>query len=248
MEVYKAVILGFLQGVTEFLPISSSGHLIMASKLLNVDSDLFFDILLHIATLLPVIIVFFKDVIKLFTHPVRLLYLVIATLPAGLAGLLFNDFFESAFASVKILPITFLITATMLYITDKLVKNKSKKVTALSSLFYGGMQVLALLPGISRSGTCISAGKILGIDETENLSFSFLMSIPIIIGSFFKKTMDGVGHLTYSPYMTWGFVSALIGGFVSLILLKRLSKKIGFAWYSVYLIILSASIMVFDVF
>jgi undecaprenyl-diphosphatase len=243
MQVYQAIILGLIQGLTEFLPISSSGHLLLASHLLNVKSDLFFDILLHVATLIPVSVVFFKDVIKVFSHPVRLLYLFLATLPAGIVGLIFNFFLESFFVSIEILPITFLFTSAIIYVTDKLIRQKDKKLTLKSSLFYGGMQVLALLPGVSRSGICISSGKILGISYEENLSFSFLMSIPIILGSFLTKCINGVNNFIFKPYMAWGFLFALIGGFMALFLIKRLIKKDNYVVFSIYLVALSVFVI-----
>ena len=243
MQVYQAIILGLIQGLTEFLPISSSGHLLLASHFLGVKSDLFFDIILHVATLIPVCIVFFKDILKVFSTPVRLLYLFLATLPAGIMGLLFNDFFENFFSTINVLPITFLFTSAIIYVTDKLILPKNKKLTIRSSLFYGSMQVLALLPGVSRSGACISAGKILGIDKDENLSFSFLMSIPIILGSFLTKCIDGVKNYVFKPYMAWGFLSALLGGFIALFLVKRLIKNGNFVYFSVYLVALSVVVI-----
>lgn len=265
MEIWQAIVLGVVQGLTEFLPVSSSGHLLFLQKVLDVnvgDAEMFFNIILHLGTLIAVCAVFYKDIINLFKKPyTTLTYLVVATIPAGLVGVLFDDYIDEIFvqgAFVGIfLAIFFTITALALFMTERYAKSRTqaallnwKNTTAM-----GLAQAVALLPGISRSGATICAGTLAGGRNEDVSRFSFLMSIPIILGSFLVSLVKGIynGELATSftaagDNIGWciaiGFiVSALVGFFAIKVMLKAIEKA-NYKWFSLYLILLAIACVV----
>ncbi|MGN1061363.1 MAG: undecaprenyl-diphosphate phosphatase, partial [Candidatus Coproplasma sp.] len=197
MQWWEALVLGLTQGLTEFLPVSSSGHLTFLQRILGntmqhgidfFDNQIFFNLILHLGTLVAVCIIFWKDIVALFKKPITLLYLVVATIPAAIVGVLLDDVIENnvskgAYAGI-ILAVFFFITAALLFATEIYAKRR-KKVLPLSwrtTIPMGVAQAVAILPGISRSGSTIAAGIFAGGDNDEVAHFSFLMSIPVILG------------------------------------------------------------------
>ena len=240
MSIFQAIILGAVQGLTEFFPVSSSGHLAIFFNLLGVAPSLSFSVFMHLATLIPVLAVFRKEVFSLIKDKRKLLNLVIVTLPAGVVGLLFSSTVEGLFENQKILAWSFFATALCLILSHLLLKSGNKSIKKGSALVYGLFQAVAVVPGFSRSGALLTAGRILGIKEKESTSFVFLASVPIITASTCLegvKCLQGQVVLELLPTL-FGFVSAMIFGFISTLIMKKLSKKSAL-FFGVYLCLLS---------
>ena len=200
INILQAVFLGFVQGVTEFLPISSSGHLVFFQSLFGLrESQLFFDVMLHVGTLLAVVVFFWKDIARIVQGSMNmlkrekrdqqggklLLLIVLATVPTGLMGIVFRDWFESFFSEPKFVGIMLLVTGGVLWVT-RYVRGQSRGVEGMTwkdALLIGIAQGLAIMPGISRSGATISTGFYCGLDRSLAGRFSFLLSIPAILGA-----------------------------------------------------------------
>ena len=245
MEIWQAIILGLVQGVGEFLPISSSGHLILVRELMNMEGDyLLFDIMLHVGTLGAVGVYFFKDILSLFKPPFKKMgLLVLATIPAALVGLFLGDYIDAIFMSGKYLCFTFLATAVMMFVSEFLAKKESfnKPLTLKTAVGMGLMQAVGVLPGISRSGSTIFGGVVTKTGKNEVAAFSFLMSIPIILGSAAVETYHVIkdGAMVDILPMIVGMCVAFVSGYFAIKLVMGLVKKANFKWFGVYLIALS---------
>ena len=189
MTIIDIVILGILQGITEFLPVSSSGHLVIVQYMLGIESPgNTLEILFHIGTLFSVIFVFYKDikliVMSLNKKPsqVLVMHIITATVPAVIIGLTFKDYINSVFSSIVPVGYALLFTGAVLILSINF-KNKNKSLSYLYSILIGLSQAMAIIPGISRSGTTISISMLLGIPPKEAARFSFLLSIPVIVGA-----------------------------------------------------------------
>ena len=208
MNLISIIILGIIQGIAEFLPISSSAHLIIFRDLFGIASsmskemELTFDVALHLGTLLAIFVFFFKDFIKMitkgFTKGLKdddgkiLWYLVIATIPAGIAGVLFEEVIENAIRSnFIIIALSLAIVGVIIYLADKYSKsNKTiKSMNLKDAIIIGCSQVFALIPGFSRSGTTIAAGRLLGINREDAAKFSFYLSAPVVCGAVALKLL-----------------------------------------------------------
>ncbi|HOK22436.1 MAG TPA: undecaprenyl-diphosphate phosphatase [Candidatus Hydrothermia bacterium] len=223
----KELITGIVQGITEFLPISSSGHLILCQELLNIsEPGITLEVSLHLATLVAVLIFFFKDIKALFVrerfveHPLFLLF--VGSIPAGVIGLLFKNNIETYFENIRYLPYFFIINSIILLSTKLKKKDEIHKITPLHALIIGFAQALAILPGISRSGSTVSAGLLLGLEPQVAFSFSFLLSIPSILGAAILELPEAT--LTKIPSLIIPTLCALITGLFSLYLLKKILK------------------------
>ena len=272
MEIWQAIVLGAVQGLAEFLPVSSSGHLILMQRWLGVSESaggLFFDIMLHIGTLIPVFIVFYKEILALFKPSIEFLpdgnikksflfskkawFLVVATIPAVFTGVLLGDLVESAFyngdlLSAILLAGTFLLTATELFISEIISRKKEKALplSYKSSLVMGLAQSVAIVPGLSRSGTVISSGCIYGLKREENASFAFLMSIPIILGAAAVSALDvleGGVAIDLVPLL-FGVITAGVTGYIAIKFMLKVIKKANYKWFSLYLIIMAIASVV----
>ncbi|MDR2747323.1 MAG: undecaprenyl-diphosphate phosphatase [Treponema sp.] len=201
MSVLEAVILGAVQGLTEFLPVSSSGHLVLFRKILGVSAPaLFFDTLVHGGTLIAVFVVLRSDIWAILRRPVQPLsaYLVLGTLPAVIAALAFKDAIEAAFESGAFLGFAFLATSVFLALAEILSKRaarlrRGEEMTWLDSLIIGVFQAIAIVPGLSRSGSTLSASLARGLDRDFAARFSFLLSIPAILGALVLQIKDVAG-------------------------------------------------------
>ena len=260
--IWKSSVLGVVQGLTEFLPVSSSGHLTLLQKLLGFDTAggamTFINIMMHLGTLIAVVIVFWKDIVALFRKPFKmLLMLIVATIPAGIIGLLFSDEIDSIFAGetgLLYLALCFAFTALMLLVCELIAKRQKtpKPLGWGNTVSMGLMQAVALFPGISRSGSTIVAGTVTGAKRKEVARFSFLMSIPIILGSFLVEVASGVkdvvtGQPSYfseiaAPEivgMVFGVVLSMVFGFIAIKWMMKIIQKANYMWFSVYLLCLS---------
>ncbi|MBP3630990.1 MAG: undecaprenyl-diphosphate phosphatase [Clostridia bacterium] len=242
-EILKMIILGIVQGLTEFLPVSSSGHLILLQDIFGIQENVLFNtIILHFGTLLAVVIFYFRDLIGLLKkeNHKTIWQLLIATIPACILGLLFGDFIET-YSSTKMLAFTFLITATVLILTTFYRKKQQSwtDITTKTAVVMGLSQCIALFPGISRSGSTISGGVFSKSDPKLVTKFSFFMSIPIIFGSLilecFKVDLIGINWLSTLA----GLISAFISGIFAIKLMMKVAEKCNFKWFGIYLIVLS---------
>lgn len=242
MNAFSAILLGALQGFTEFLPVSSSGHLVIAQSLIPGFSQpgVLFDVILHGGTLLAVILFFWRRIVKI--KIAYFILLVIATLPAALVGYLFANSLESLFTSTKIVGVALLVTAFFNFQTDK-IRKITRSLTKLSALFVGVVQAVAIIPGISRSGSTIYAGSTFGLKRKKAAEFSFLLSVPAVLGANVLQIISH-GQQTNISFINYalGFFASLTAGYVaiSLAISTLLSKKFKyFAYYCLALGVLT---------
>ncbi len=247
MTILIAIFLGILQGLTEFLPVSSSGHLLLFEHIFSLEgSNIFFNVLLHFATLLAVVIVFFKDVMYLIRHPLshETRMIALTTLPTIVIALLFK-FFVDEYKIVAFLGFGFLISATLILLTcilRKKEKSGGEVINAKRALLIGSVQGLAVLPGISRSASTICTGLLSGVDRETSAKFSFLVSLPVIFGGMVFEIFDGVkngfGNVNAIACIL-GFLAAFL---VALFTIKFMMKIVkGGKWlpFAIYLFLLS---------
>lgn len=237
--------LGIIQGLTEFLPVSSSGHLVLFGNLFGIEESLFISILLHVATLLSIVVVFYKDIWQMIRHPFskQTTMLVVATIPTCLIVLVLMPIIKQSFAG-GLLPICFLISAILLLVSEQLSKKKEKKEMTYKTAFIMGIaQGFAVFPGISRSGSTISAGLLSGGEKERVAKFSFLMSIPIIFLSLIMEIYEiATGSLKLQIQILptiLAFVSAFVVGIFAIKLMIKLTVKSSLKWFSLYLVIIS---------
>ena len=247
MSIWIAILLGVVQGLTEFLPVSSSGHLILFEKLFGADPTqcILFDVVLHLGTVLAVVIVFWKSIVQMVKHPFGedMQKLVFATLPTIIIALVFKDFFKGTFDG-GLLWLGFLVTAIFMFVTDYACKHnyQYKPLTHKNAIIMGVFQGFAILPGISRSGSTISSALVQGVRRDQSSKFSFLMSIPAILGSLVVELFDttkstiSIGFLP----LIFGFFASAIFGYLAIKLMLKVIKKAKFLWFGIYLVILSA--------
>ena len=252
MTILQGAILGLVQGLGEFLPISSSGHLMLTRFLLGLEAGdpayRMLDILLHVGTLLPVLIVFWRDWLEMIRHPIRsgtLGLLFIASLPALAFYVLFDfDFFESGWA----LGICFLGTAVLLLLTDARRGEGSPKPNVFQALFMGILQGFGLLPGVSRSGSTIFGGVATGVSRKGAARFSFMMSAPAIVGSLLMEGKDALeeGYLREIQLVPTlvGILVACLAGFLAIRFMLRIISRVPMAWFALYLAVIGVVYLV----
>ncbi len=234
MNILLAVLLGIIQGITEFLPVSSSGHLVIAQSMIPGFSQpgVLFDVILHAGTLFAIFIYYRKVIRKLSRR--YILLILIGSIPAAIFGYIFLNYVEGFFTNLKIVGFALLITALFNYATDK-AKPIGTKISEKRSLFIGLAQAFALIPGISRSGATISVGTNLGIKRKKAAQFSFLLSVPAILGANFIQivTHGGSGELALVTYLA-GFFSALVAGYISIGIVLKLLIGRRFSIFAIY--------------
>tara|TARA_R110002049_G_scaffold616_12_gene3608 strand:- start:2669 stop:3463 length:795 start_codon:yes stop_codon:yes gene_type:complete len=249
MDVLEAIILGIIQGLTEFLPVSSSGHLELAKAILGDTSvpeeSLTFTVVLHFATALSTIVIFRKEILEIFKGLFQFkwneefkfsLKIIISMIPAVAVGLLFEKELESFFGGkILLVGCMLLLTALLLLLADK-AKNTDKKVSFSNAVLIGISQAIAMLPGISRSGATISTSVLLGIDRTRAAKFSFLMVVPLIFGKIGKDVLSGDLNFQSSDMLPIiaGFVAAFLAGLIACKWMISLVKKSKLSYFSIY--------------
>ena len=259
MEIIKSFILGIVQGLTEFLPVSSSGHIEIFKEVLNFSYDsengLFFTLILHLATAMSTLIYFWVDVKKIIYSLFKLkkdenfnfsLMIIVSMIPAGLVGFFFENKINQLFnGNLLLVGSMLIITSILLFVSDK-INNLKKELTVMNAFVIGIAQALAILPGISRSGSTIATSLFLGINRNLAAKFSFLMVIPIIVGSSLKMII--YDNLVFEEVIVInyivGFLSALISGYYAckwMILLVRKSKLFYFSIYCLIVGLISIS-------
>lgn len=271
MDLLQALILGVVQGLTEFLPVSSSGHLIVIPKILHwggVIDSLSFDVSLHLGTAAALIIFFFKDFLRLIAHFFKKLLkdrknimkdpdsklfilLIVGSVPAGLVGILFQNFIEENVRSTLLIGITLIVFGFLLWYFDKIAKNKEnlKQISLKDAIIIGIAQAVALIPGVSRSGVTITAARFRNIDREAAVRFSFLLSTPAVLGAGLitsrKLLKDGFGN--YSIFIV-GFLAAVISGIFAIKLLLYLAKKDNFNIFVIYRFLLGVFLILYSFF
>ena len=248
ISLLESVILGIIQGLTEWFPVSSSGHLALYQNIFGLDVPVLFDIYLHLGTLLVLFIFFWKDIVKIASDVLCLRsetdefemgkYILIATLVTGVVGFLFYDFISGLFLSLRGIGFGFLFTGLIL-ITGKNIKPKKKEIGVLNSLIIGLFQGIALIPGVSRSGSTIGIGIIRGIDRVKLARFSFLLSIPAIIGAGAIDTLSNYSGAI--PFLAENVLAVVLGvgfsaivGYTCLSGLMKIIEKGKFHYFAYY--------------
>lgn len=263
MNIIDAIILGIIQGLTEFLPVSSSGHLEIGKFILGDQSipqeSLVFTIVLHFATALSTIVVFRKDVLEILTGLFQFKWndemkfsvkIIISMIPAVIVGLFFEEQLEQLFGNnIKFVGFMLLITALLLFLADK-AKNTTKNVSNTSAFIIGVSQAIAMLPGISRSGSTISTSVLLGIDKTKAARFSFLMVVPLIFGSICKEVASG--KITYESDnlipLTAGFIAAFVAGLLACTWMIKLVRNSKLTYFAIYCLLVGLTAIVYSIY
>jgi undecaprenyl-diphosphatase len=267
MTVFEALVLGIVQGITEFLPVSSSGHLVLLQKIFGIfESALFFDTMVHVGTLAAVFVVLRRDIWNILRRPIQPLtfFLIAATLPAVVIALLFKDFIEEAFASGDFLGFAFLVTSVLLLVSEFLYRrgrsvNSGKesrgqdKMNWLDALAIGVLQGIAIVPGISRSGSTLSGALCRRLDRDFAARFSFLLSIPAILGALVLQIKDltesapeaagqvqGIGTVS----LITGTLAAAVVGFFSVRLMLKIVREHSLSGFAAYTAVLGVLVLI----
>lgn len=240
--IFKYFIIGLIQGFTEFLPISSSGHIVLFGQIFNINCDIILlSVVAHLGTLLSVIICMRKKIFEIIKKPFSptTINLVISTIPAVIIVILFNDLIDKLYG-IHFLIYGFLITGILLTVAD-LIKPKYDYVSRKSSLFMGFMQGIAILPGISRSGSTMAVGMMNGVEKQNACEFSFLMSIPIIIGSAVWELIGMFKEeVVFNPIaLIVAFISSFVFGILSIKTMLKVVKNNKLMVFVVYILIIS---------
>jgi undecaprenyl-diphosphatase len=249
LSILEAIILGIIQGLTEFLPVSSSGHLELGKAILGDNSlpeeSLLFTVVVHFATALSTVVVFRKEILEILKGLFQFQWndqaqfsvkIILSMMPAAVIGVLFNDQIEALFSKqILLVGAMLVITGLLLFLADK-AKNTDKNVTFTNAFIIGIAQAIAILPGISRSGATISASVLLGIDREKAARFSFLMVVPLIFGKMAKDLLDGgisSSTIDIMP-MALGAIAAFVAGLFACNWMIALVKKSQLKYFSYY--------------
>jgi len=251
LSYFEAIVLGLVQGLTEFLPISSSGHLVIFQRLFGLRDVISFDVAVHFATLVAVCAVFWKDIIEMLKRPFSKLPLliVVGTIPTALIGFLFKDFFEMIFDSAVTLGFEFLITGlVLLYAESVRTKNKGlKEMSYGDATVVGVAQGLAILPAVSRSGLTLAGSLARGLNREFALKFSFLMSIPAILGATVLDVYDTVKagslNVAVGPLIV-GMLVAAVSGYLTVKFMLKIFSKTSLKVFSYYVFVLGTLIII----
>lgn len=254
MDIIHAIIIGLVQGLTEFLPISSSGHLVLMPQLLGAESSLVFDTILHVGTLLAIFICFWEDIVKIVKaffdslsdipkgrlvpeirkndYKKLAWLLIIGNVPAGIVGILLKDYIEVAFSSVLMVGIFLLVTGGLLYFSEWIAAQVEErwrrgidKLTLIDSLIIGVAQAFAILPGISRSGSTIATGLFLGLKRDLVAEYSFLLSIPAVAGAALLQVKDISTIDMSAGALLGGFLAAAVSGYFAIKVVMNLIQN-----------------------
>jgi len=266
MDWFEAAILGLIQGLTEFLPVSSSGHLVIAKEIFGIESsDLSFEVIVHSATVLATICVFWKEIFQLISGLFQFKWndetkyvtmILISMIPVGIVGVFFKDYVEEIFGGgLLLIGLALIVTAHLLIYSDLSQANRLKKkiepkeMNFKSAIWMGIAQAFAVLPGLSRSGSTIATGLMCGVKKSEVARFSFLMVLIPILGETFLEVVGGdlttsssVGGLN----LAIGFVTAFLSGLFACKFMIEIVKKAKLSWFAIYCSILGIICIIFN--
>lgn len=258
-EIFYHSLLGFVQGITEFLPVSSSGHIAILKNILGITTkNLFFETSLHLGTLFSLIFFFRKKIVNLLKGMYSdikdkkekkenlnfVLLVLIGIIPSAIVGLLLNDFVERVFSDLFLIGIFYLILSLILFST-RFSKNRMKSVNIVESMIIGLFQTVSLLPGISRSGTTISTALFLGVEPEKASDFSFFMAMPIILGSFIKEFIDV--KFSFDMNILIGIFVSFLTGYLALILLYKVLRSKKFYLFSLYTFLIGIFLLLWKI-
>lgn len=260
MSSLEAIILGLIQGLTEFLPVSSSGHLAIGKALFGIEtSDLSFEVMVHAATVLATIVVFWKDIVALLRGLFKwrlnsetryILLILLSMIPVFIVGMFFKDSVESLFGSgLLVVGCALLVTALLLFLSETLTARRSgegEKVSWKSALWMGLAQAVAVIPGLSRSGSTIAAGLLSGVSKQEVTRFSFLMVLVPILGEAFLDVVGGdfAASSVGVPQLLLGFVAAFVSGLFACRFMIAMVRKARLKWFALYCVLAGAACIV----
>ena len=264
MEWFEALILGLVQGLTEFLPVSSSGHLAIGKALLGVEpsGDLVFEVTVHAATVLATIVVFRKEIWKLLCGLFKFKYndetdyiakLCVSMIPVFVVGMFLKDFVEEAFSSLLVVGLALVVTAMLLVFSDffsghvRVTKEYRNGISFMQAFYVGLGQAFAVLPGLSRSGTTISTGLLCGVKRENMAQFSFLMVLVPILGESFLDLVGGdmVASSTGVLPLMIGFVAAFFSGLFACRVMIALVRKAQLKWFGLYCALVGLAVLIF---
>ncbi|MCW3977898.1 MAG: undecaprenyl-diphosphate phosphatase [Candidatus Bathyarchaeota archaeon] len=251
MDLIQIIILATIQGITEWLPISSSGHLVVAQEYFGLAPSVTFDVMLHVGTLLVILIAFWRDIVKILKAAARLnfeaedgklaVFIVVGNIPTALIGFVFRDIFKSLFDNLLAVGTALLVTGCFVYVS-KYGKN-SKEMNYSNAFLIGITQGIAIIPGVSRSGITIATGLLCKLRRETAFKFSFLLSVPAVIGAVIAESENLFLVETDGVTMILGVVVSVIIGYVVLRLLRRLLLKERFHLFAYYCWLLGTAIV-----
>jgi len=245
----KYILLGIIQGFTEFLPVSSSGHLVLLQSFLNLPHSIAFDTIVHLATALAVVVYFYKDIINLLTKDRKMLgFILVAGIFTAILGLSFKDYFEAMFSSVQMVGFFLVLTGTIIMLGERLGKGQRKSLNIWDAIIIGLAQGCAIAPGLSRSGTTISAALGRNLDRNLAARFSFLLAAPTILGAgliqskaIIKAGTIGIG---FWP-LALGFISAFISGLFAIKIFMNIIQRTSLKGFAYYCFVIGALVILF---
>ena len=252
----EALILAVIQGLTEWLPVSSSGHLVITQKVLGLNPPLIFDVMLHIGTLIVVLTVFRKDIVDIIKAVIKrdfeteegklALFIFVGSVPIAIIGFVFYDFFKSLFSNLLAVGVAIIITGSLIFVSEKRIGNR--KMGILDSLLIGLAQAVTIIPGISRSGITVATGLLRKIDKTKAFRYSFLLSVPAVIGATVMESKDLVtGNVDAVPLFLGAIISMVVG-YTSLKLLQKIIMNEKFHLFAYYCWTVGIAIIAFTIF
>lgn len=253
MNIFQAVILGVVQGITEFFPISSSGHLVIIQSMFGFKGEMLaFDIFLHFGTLISIVIFFRKDILNMLQKDRQMLkFIIVGCIPTFIIGILFKDAVESFFTKPRLVGAAFVITGLFLLLASGFAmyikeKQKNKQLNTANSIIIGIAQGIAVIPGISRSGSTIGTGLIAGLNGEVALKFSFLLALPAVLGANLLKARQIYGNLVsidMVPFIAGG-IAAMITGLFAIRLMFSILKRRLFFLFGIYCIFIGSAVII----
>ena len=261
MDLLEAIILGIVQGLTEFLPVSSSGHIELVKEIFGAEikNSMAMTVVLHFATALSTCVIFRKEIAQIIKGLLQFknneefqfsLKIIISMIPAAIVGLKYDDLLETFFeGKILLVGLMLLLTGALLFVADK-AKQTNKPLTLANAFIIGISQMIAILPGISRSGATISTSVLLGIDREKAARFSFLMVVPLIFGKIAKDLIDLIKEpaaqesLNYAPYVL-GFVFAFVTGMLACTWMIKLVKSSKLYYFSIYCFVIGIAAIIY---